>query len=304
MTHKLRGDLHLNAKSEIPYEWLKSIDPKLLELDNHPLFGYCPAFPWKEFSEKLAKSFELESIKIEPGELRWREASEITQDLGDNLHVQQVSISTIEGKSTFVIDKEDLRFIMFALLKQSRPKELKIYDDEIEKGFYRYLALEAVRCFSESDFDKTLSLHLLKEDSLPDEASLGWDIQISLMKRTVTARLILSPEFQKSFKQHFAERKLSKPVSREFLKNTEIALHLEVGRVSITQDELKKLKVGDLILLDRSYIDPETHQGQAVLTLNGTPKIKASLEKNTLKIEKGPLFQEEAIPSAQGEAKE
>ncbi|NGX57952.1 MAG: hypothetical protein K940chlam3_00853 [Chlamydiae bacterium] len=286
----------MTSDTAVPYEWLKSIDPELLELDSHPLFGFCPAFPWEKFSQNLAKSFDIESLEIKPGELRWREKSELFHDLGDNLHVQQVTLSTIDGTLTFVIDMEDLRFLMFALLQHKPPTELMIYDQEVEEGFYRYLALETVRCFCESDFDKTLNPHLLKETSLPEEASLGWDIQISILNRTAVARLFISPEFQKSFKTHYAERTLSTPVSQELLKKAETTLHLEVGKVNLSQEELKELNEGDLVLLDQCYVDPEEKKGQVILTLNGIPKIRASFENNTISVMETPLFHEDISP--------
>ena len=287
--------------SDVPYEWLKSLEPELAQLDTLPLLGLAPEFPWEQFSQNLAKTFDIETLAIKPGEIRWREANELFHDLGDQLHVQKITISSFNGEIHFIIDKEDLRFLMFALLNKTKPTELQIHDEEIESGLYRYLALEAVRAFTESDFEKTLSPHLLGDQTFPENPSLGLDIQITLLDRTLGARMLISKEFQLSWKEHFAERTLDTAVSSVMLKKIETSLHLEVGKVSLSQDELKSLKEGDLVVLDQCYYDPTNQKGDVVLTLNGSPKMRGSLEKNKLTIQKAPLFTEEVASLAKGE---
>ncbi len=283
------------------YEWLKSIDPKVLEEDRIPLAGYTPAFPWDDFSKNIAQAFQTEKLNIKKGEVRWHEADRLSLDLGDRLFTQGISLSTYEGKAFFVIDLEDLRFLMYALLTEQPPTDVQVFDEELEEGFYRYLSLEAVRCFSEIDFDQNLSPHLLREKDLPDEPMLGIDIHISFIDRKIVSRLLIDSKLLRSWREHFSDRKLSGPASPEFLKKVEVPFHLEVGKVELTQKEVKSLEAGDLILLDQCYVDPGSNAGQVILTYNGKPKIRASLEKNHIKIMESPLFHEDSNPLIKGD---
>ncbi len=288
-------------KETVLYEWLKAVDPKIVEQDHIPLGGFSPEFPWEEFSQKISQSFQIEDFKFEKGNIRWLSSGKLSQDLGDNLFTQQISISAFEGNVYFVVDLDDLRYLMYSLLTRQPPSDFQIFDEELEQGFYRYLSLEAVHCFSEINFDQSLNLHLLQEKTLHEEECLGIDIRISLFDRIITARLLIPQEFLHSWSQHYSERTLATPVSPELLKKIEIPFHIEIGKVRLTQEELKTIEEGDLVLLDQCYIDPENSQGQVVLTLSGSPKIRASLEKNHIKILESPLFHEDINPLVKGE---
>jgi len=290
----------LTTSSNVPYEWLKSLDPSLQGLDSIPLFGYATEFPWENFSKILSKTFEIESFIVEPGELRWREKDELHNDLGDQLHCQKVSLSSIQGDLHFLFDKEDLRFLTYALLNKTKSTELQIYDDEIEAGLYRFLALEAVRAFSESGFDNTLSPHLHQNETLNEESTLGLDIKISLLDRTLGGRLLISKKFQQSWKEHYAERTLATPVSSELLQKLETTLHLKVGEVTLSQEEMKSLKTGDIVILDQCTYDPTAMKGEVVITLNGSPEMRGSLENNKLTVQQAPLFHEKIASLAKG----
>ena len=283
----------MTTSSNVPYEWLKSLNPELAKLDTIPLLGLAPEFPWEQFSQSISKTFDIESLTVKPGELRWREQDELHSDLGDQLHIQKVTLSSLKGEICFLFDKEDLRFIIYALLNKSKPNELQIYDDDIEAGLYRFLALEAVQAFTESDFDKTLSPHLLENQTLNDDSALGLDLQITLLDRTLGARLLISKEFQQSWNERYAERTMETPVSSDLLQKLETTLHLKVGEIALSQEELKSLKEGDLVLLDQCTYDPVAEKGEVVLTLNGSPKVRGSLENNKLTILQAPLFHEE-----------
>ncbi len=291
-------------KETVLYEWLKASDPKILEQDHIPLGGFSPEFPWGEFSQKISQAFQIEDFKFEKGNIQWLSSSKFSKDLGDTLFTQQISISSFEGNVYFVVDLDDLRYLMYSLLARQAPSDFQIFDEELEQGFYRYLSLEAVRCFSEINFDPNLNFHLLQEKTLPEEECLGIDIRISLFDRQITARLLISQEFLRSWTQHYSERTLATPVSPELLKKLEIPFHIEIGKVQLTQEELKTIEEGDLVLLDQCYIDPENSQGQVVLTLGGSPKIRASLEKNHIKIMESPLFHEDINPLVKGERRQ
>jgi len=283
----------LTNTSNVPYEWLKSIDPELVEADTIPLLGMAPKFPWDQFSGILAKTFEIESLKVAPGEIRWRKSEELYHDLGDQTYIQKLTLSSFQGEVAFIIDQEDLRTIIYTLLNKAQPAELQIYDEEIEKGLYRFLALEAVRAFCESDFDKTLNPHLLGDQNLQYETMLGLDINITLLGRSFGVRLLISQEFQQSWNEHYSERSIDTPVNHDLLEKLVTALHLKIGEVALSRDELNTLKEGDFVLLDQCTYDPSSKQGEAVLTLDGSPKVRGSLERNRLTVQKAPLFHEE-----------
>ncbi len=283
----------LDQAETVPYEWLKSVDPSIAGLDTVPLLGFPPSFPYASFSSHFSQTFAIDDFTIKPGRLQWREPDQLTGDLGDQVYLQKVTLSSFEGDLHIALDREDLRFLTYTMLNKSRPSDIQVYDEDIEKGLRQFIALEAVRAFSECGFDQTLNPHLHEAPTLPDSPALTLDIAVSLMEKAITIRLVISQAFQKAWKEHYANRSMGAPVSKELLKTLEAAFQIEIGKAALSRDEYQSLKEGDLLILDQSLYDPDSQSGQAVLTLNGSPKLRGKLEKNRLHIQDAPLFYEE-----------
>lgn len=275
-----------------PFDWVKQIPSSLIELDEKPLFGNGPAFPWDAFSTALAKLFDQKELKISPGEMKWREKGELLKGLGSEVSLSHVTIPGLEGTLAWVLSKNEIDSLMQALL--SIPVEpFMALDKEFEEGFYRFTLAQALQTIKQLDFDKNLSPALTEENSEFDqELSYCIDIAITVKQQIFQGRLIIPQQFRVSWKERYADRKLGTFFSSALAKKTGIIVHLEAGRTSLQQTELAHVAPGDYIILDHCTYEPDSDKGRVMMTVNGVPLFRAKLKQGSLKILEFPLYHE------------
>lgn len=247
------------------YHWIKKIPTALLKRDEIPLVGFPPPFPWDKLTKKLGELLEIKDLAITAKIPEWRTAEQLFSGMGDHLVPLHISVAPMGGTLCWVMGEQDLALLMSqVLIHQSVP--LNIMDPEFEQGFYRFLALETINTIMHLDFDKTLSAHILTENTLPSEDALCVDVSISLEERSVWGRVILSEELRRGWKEKYVNRTLEVPISDK----VDVTLHIEAGRVALTPNEWKHVQLGDFILLDSCTVDPEG-SGRVKLTINRMP---------------------------------
>ncbi len=289
----------MNDTTTLPYDWLKEVPTALLQLDDIPLLGFPPVFPWDEFNQKLKESFQTEELEVKPLELKWRSRDDLFEGLGQDLIPIHFQIPSLEGDLTAIFAKRDINLMMSLLLaKQKEP--LDIIDEEFQDGFIHFLAYEMIYIFNQCNFDKSLNPHVaekkenhaeeIKEMLLKRESTLCQDISLQIDGSNFILRLCLSNEFRKSWKEKYAARTLDVPLQSNLAKKIHIPVALEAGKVSLSLSEWKKISVGDFLLLDACSLDPTNDKGRVMLTVNGNRFFRARFKDGTLKILEHPLF--------------
>lgn len=273
------------------YDWIREIDPNLKKLDSIPLTGTPAPFPWDEFSARLARSFDREGLRIQPGEISWRSKDQLYEGLGDSLSSMTFVIPSLQGQLAWVMPSQEIPILAAQLLTQdSHP--LSLQDTAFNESFYHFVALEALYHFTQVFFDQSLSPILTNQTRLPDQDALCWNIALHLPKHTIWGRLVISPEFRHSWVEHFAQRKEATPLAQEMAQLVSTTVHLEAGKTQLTLAEWKKVRLGDLIILDSCSLDADKLTGRVMLTVQGKPAFRAKLKDGTLKILELPLLHE------------
>jgi flagellar motor switch protein FliN/FliY len=285
----------------LPYEWLQQVPTALLRLDDIPLLGFPPVFPWPEFNEKLVKTFQNTHIKVEPLEFKWRSSEDLFSALGQDLIPIQFQIPSLEGDLYAVFAKRDIHVIMSLLITKAQVP-LDIIDPDFQAGFIHFLAYEVINIFNQCKFDKTLNPHIaekneqsdeeIKQELLKRESSLCQDITLSLEGSSFIFRLIISNGFRKSWKEKYAARSLEIPLHSDLAEKIYIPVALEAGKTRLKVSEWNQIKVGDFLVLDFCSLDPEDNKGRITLTVNGNRFFRARLKPGSIKILEHPLFHE------------
>lgn len=277
----------------MPYDWLKQIPTALLQLDEIPLIGFPPPFPWRELSKEMGDVFQIPDFNIEAMPFQWRTAEELFSGLGDDLTPLVCTIPSLEGNLCWVMASEDVHRLM-SLLLNDQYHEHDVLEDEFLQGFYYFSAYEVVHVLTKLPFASSLSPQIQKEGVLPHEASLCADIKIQLRGKILTGRVIISPALRRSWKEKHAERTLELPVHSSLAENLNIAVHIEAGRTSMTTTEWKTVHPGDFILLDSCTVKPYDEKGGRVtLTINGMPFYIGKIKDGNIKILDHPLYYQE-----------
>jgi len=261
------------AESPIAWSWLKSISRELYSLDQKPLLGQAPDFPWEKLTQEFIQAFGLESLKITPGELVWKEKKEVVAKLDTGVLCTQITATGMEGSCSLRMLHEDVEHIMAKVLQISEV-ESELQTEDVVQSFHRFLSIETLSLINKIGYDPRLSFKIISYDTAAPESALCQDIKIELGKEKMLARLIISGEFLQSWRTFFSQA----PAPSPNLNEVETTIHLEVGKTALKLDELLAIRPGDLLLLDQFY-------GESILiTLHGKPLFRASRDGAGLKI--------------------
>lgn len=274
------------------FDWLREINPNLRKLDSIPLTGNVPPFPWKDFSEGLARSLDVKEIPIQPGIMTWRPKEEIYEGIGDDLLPLTFAIPTLKGQFTWIMAKQEV-ILLATLLFTKDTHPLLIAEPAFIDGFYRFLALEALYHFTQSAFDSTLSPTIAPQASEFNQDCLCWDISFQLQNHPFLGRLLFPTQFLSSWSGHFAKREDISAMRSQMAKIVDVTAHLEAGKTQLTLADWKSVRLGDFIILDSCSLDPSDHfNGLVTLTIRGKKAFRGKLKDGTLNILELPLLDE------------
>ncbi len=290
--YKLRLDKM--ATPSASYDWIRTIDPELKNLDEIPLTGSAPPFPWEELSQRIAKSFDREGLFIQPKELVWRSQENLYEGLGDSPFPLHFAIPTLQGQACWIMPEQEMAILeTWLLTKESHP--ISFQDRALSESFYRFFALEVLYHTNQLNFDKSITPILTNQTSLPNESALCLDICLQFQEQIVWGRLIISKDLRRSWVEHFASRGPSH-LTTELAKAIDIQVHLEAGKTTLSLKEWSSVCLGDFIVLDSCSLDPQELTGRLMLTVNGKPAHRGKIKDGVIKILETPLIQEIETP--------
>lgn len=281
----------MNSPTFSIYDWIKQIPGDVLRLDEIPLLGFPPPFPWKDFTSLLNRSLQIDNLKLEPSDFQWRAQNELFSGLGDQLQAIRFNITPLSGSLSWVMPEKDIAKLISILVTKNKVSAETI-DSDYLNSFYRFIAVEVVNAVEKSDFDKKLSVVLLEDKTLPSETSLCLDILISLGEENLHGRLFLSPEFRSSWKQRYLTRQTDFALKSPMAEKLSIIVHIEGGKTHLTKSEWKNVNLGDVLILDSCTLDVGEDKGRVMLTINGSPFFRAKVKQGSIKILEHPLYHE------------
>lgn len=274
-----------------PLKWLRQIPGDLFRLDEKPLLGFPPAFAWNDFVDQIAANLQLEGFSIHPSECQWRPHTELLSGLGTPLAWLEIAVTPLEGSVWWAMPEAELKeLINLLFIKEPAANNLTI-DHDFLITLHRFLAVQVLNSFKAVTTDKQLSPLLKQDETVPNGSCLTMDVAINFGSTQVHGRLFLSPEFRKSWAQHYQVNDL--PLNTPIAESLDAIIHLEIGHITLRSSEWKSVSPGDFIVFDRSSIK-ETHQEDetVMLVISGTPFFKANLNHGSLTILEHPLYYE------------
>ncbi|HEU63996.1 MAG TPA: YscQ/HrcQ family type III secretion apparatus protein [Chlamydiae bacterium] len=262
------------------YSWLRKINKTLLTLDELPLLRTYAPFNFDEFSNHLTKKFSLKSVKIEPSEMKWLKADELKQGFSDNVNYLSFVFSNLDGNVYLLMDLEDISKITNEFISQS--SQIKLTTTLLEESYFRYISLETLNILSEMNLFQDLSAKMVEITEPLKEDSLCLDIKININDISIYARIAITPKFRKAWENHFISNPPLK--AEEISKELQLTMSAEIGSVNLNYETLKKIQIGDFVILDKINYDAKTNKGQVTLKLGDTELFLAKVKQNKLKI--------------------
>lgn len=265
---------------------------ELLTLDEKPLLGFPPPFPWGPFSSELGRSLQIEGITVSPGEVQWLSADNLFAGLGDKLKVIPLNVSPISGNVWWAMPEKGYTDAIESLLSIPPAPPGESVDESILEAFSLLLAAEGVSAFQKVDFDKKLSPVVLASSGHPAEPCLGIDISIQFKQKTVYGRLLLSSAFRKSWAARYLKDQQALALTSPIADALNVVAHLEAGKINIKPSEWQQIAPGDFIVLENCSLEPEEDKGRVMVVINGHPFFRGKIKDGSLKILEHPLYHE------------
>lgn len=288
----------MSISTALPYSWLRSLPPDIKTLDKIPLWGEPPPFPWEPFTQALNAALHIEGLKIQPTNTQWKNKDEIASGLGDKPIVLAFQVTPLKGKCYWMLPHEELKGLL-SLTISSGSELTDLENDEWEREFYEFLALEAANAFQKVKFDPTLTPQLVRDEALPDGAALCIDVELKTPQKTFTGRLAITSEMLDSLRQKYTPKTLQYP--QGLAEVVSVTLHLVAGQVELTRKEWDTINLGDFLILDSCSITPGEDKGRIVLTMDDNTLFRGKIKDGNIKILEYPLLHEVKSPMAKEE---
>ncbi|NGX55056.1 MAG: Flagellar motor switch protein FliN [Chlamydiae bacterium] len=277
------------------YDWIKRIDASIATLEEKPQFGAPLPFPWEKIQEGLRTLFEKSDLALTHKERGWTKADQLWEGFGEKLLTLSVVFAPLSSPIYWVMGEEDLKTLLTALVGGEEMAAPFCDSDHVE-GFHHYLALEVLEKVDHLKFAEDLSPALGEcpkdfREKLGDSYCFAVDVSLTLGGRGVWGHLIIPSAFREEWKSYFAS-KPKPPLSEEAQKKLIVDVALEAGSSELSWEEWKGAKVGDFVILDSCFIDPDTKKGRVVLTLGGEPLFRGKFEEDGIKLLEYPFYEE------------
>jgi flagellar motor switch protein FliN len=276
-----------------PLDWVKEIHLILIEAKQIPLHGFSPAFPWEEFSQKIASLFQTSELKISPRATQFLTGHSITAGLGAGFISIALDMTPLNNQAFWIMGKEDIAKLTALALTQANGKGFS--SSKFQEGFYYFLVTKALQALNDLSAFGNLSPKIGKVSGLSGEESFCIDVEIQHPKQTFWGRLVCPATFHQEFKAYFSTEEPA-PLTSALTRQIDVSLALEAGHTVLSLAEWKRISVGDFILLNRCTFDPITHKGTVIVTLEQTPLLRARIKENSLKIVDYAFYREEESP--------
>lgn len=278
--------------NQAPYSWLKQVEHATTLMQEVPLWGNPPPFPWDAFKQKLAAALDLPRLNLTHHKTSWYTEGTLLEGLGTNPLLFAFDLLPLEGEAIFAMSANDAARLATSLLSSNGAVK-GFSDHHLQEGFYGYLLLEALSAAQEIQAFGDLSLSMREKALPPEGGALCMDVQIDAKGQTYWGRVICPEPLCRAFKGHFSAKRPS--FSLDAAKGLDLPLRLEVGTTSMKISEWQRLKQGDFLLLDRCNYDPRTHKGSIELVLGTTPLFRARIKEEGIKILDYAFYYEEGI---------
>lgn len=285
-----------------PYHWIKQIEETLEETKKIPLWGRVPPFPWKTCVEKLGEILSLSGLNITLKETKWRSVQELLENMGREPLYLTLEMTSLSGTFNWIMSFEDVSKFIAASLSWD-PFYKSFSDKTLFEGYFTFLAIEAMQAIDSLQAFSPLSLRLSTKNALPQEGGLCRDFLIEMKGESLLGRLVCSKSFLHQLRQHYSASRPSLAAS-SLRHEIELDVHFDIGKTTLPLKRLKKIQVGDFIILDQCSYDPKKRKGKLNVMLENTPLFVATLQGDEAKIQDYSLYQEETMSETPEEPKE
>lgn len=294
----------MSRDSSPPWEFVKTLDRALLDLEKKPHFTLPIDFPWEKLSQKFKELFSISSCTLSHRAHGWKKKEEI-ESYFSNTSPLEIFVSSIEYPLYWILDEFTKKKLCMALLDGEEEAAFFLESSYLE-GFYTFFIHTILSEIEKIGFNGRIALKSGKEISdfilnvREDEAYFVLDINCAFEEKIFEGQLLISPSFREKWNLIFHQEMndMIPAFKEELAQKIALEVAFEVGKTRLSLKEWQSIRCGDWLLLDDCFYDPQDSQGRLLLTLNGTPIFRGKIKENGIKIYDYPKYQEVSPPMA------
>ena len=260
--------------------YLKKLNQSLLKLDKIPLMRNFAPFDFELFSSKLKTLLDVDNLEVNLTNSSWQEKDEIEKHISDNVSYLGFTFSPILGTVYLLTAEEDISKLINELTLKN--KKIKITSSILQEGYFRFLSLQTLDILNSLNIFQDLSAKIIDEISSLDESCFCLDFQIKINDTSIFVKIAVTPKFRESWEEYFINNPPLKAL--ELSKSLNLLMNIELGKVSMSYESLKKIEVCDFVILDTINYDPKHNKGVVTLRLNDFKMFSAKIKQNKLNI--------------------
>lgn len=270
--------------------WIRQLHEAASRLQEIPLWGRAPAFPWEKAAEDLKETLHTKSLRLLPQESRFLKPDQQLSTLGENPLIISLSLMPFSGAAFFAIPRPEMEKLAGTLLTTEVTSK-GFTGEEWNEGFVRFVFLNALKRLNETNtFGDDFTAMIAPPQELPGEGSLSLDLTIEIGSQKVWTRFICSDTLLNEIQSHYQ----ANPSTSHLPANLLLPLHVDIGSTTLKTSQWKKVKVGDLLVLDRCSYDLDHHKGTGTLATGGHPLFEVRIKDSEIKVLEHAFYQEEA----------
>ncbi len=251
--------------------WVKEITRDLFDLYNQPLLGSFP-FSWEEFSQKIGKDLQIDSLSVEPESLSWETKENLLLSTGDHSQVLSFQADPLDGEIFWLMEQREIAKLV-NLFTAQKSHDIGFSSEILQEGYYHYLVTLALEVISSHPLFASLSISMREHNTLP-ETLLVREIKITYKGKSVYGRVALSPVMQKSWVSFIQN---NPPAPSTWEDKLPIPLRLVIAKMMVSKEE--DWKVGSYLLLPKSDYDFLSKRGKLTLFAHTFPLAELDAEE-------------------------
>jgi flagellar motor switch protein FliN/FliY len=250
------------------FSWLPRLQRVTLETTVVPMVGGLPPFPTGQVEKKLAEVLQLKPLHITSDPPEFLEPSagaDIALELEDGAeHLMKLHVraAPLPGTATLVVSTDTLWSLMHAGMGKSVEGLVPLIDGDMTDGFGTFLFCAALHALNTVHYPPHSRLEVAQSPSGLPAATIS--VRLSHGDQTWPMRLVVTEKLLQALRQEMEPRPLSS-LNPELAALVDLQVHMPVGRVALPWPELKKIKLGDVVILDHFDLDLATGEGMALL---------------------------------------
>lgn len=255
------------------FNWSDYITDRLTETFDLPAAAI--EIPIAPIEEALSQALHTNTLSLHAAAAQPTTQTEIAQLAREGCS-GSIHLPALGQSITWILSESAIRTLFSKLLRKTLANDESLAPDLVQ-GVQKVLAAQVLTALAKAGFAPVRGAWIQGE-AAPEENGVLCPVTCHVDDTEIIVQL-----FAPYMLLSQLATKATQPTPAQ-LQSWKVALALEIGSVDLAFSELKQLRYGDCLLLDRCTLDPATYHGTTTFTLKGKALFRAKFKGHECKL--------------------